>query len=108
MHTKTTPRDIAIDFKERQVKILWQDGQTSYYPFDKLRQQCPCAVCSEMRSQNNADPLRILTPDQVNASSDLDPEKPVEVVGQYALQFFWADGHRTGIYTYTYLRQLGD
>jgi DUF971 family protein len=30
----------------------------------------------------------------------------VELVGQYALQFEWSDGHRTGIYSFERLRQL--
>jgi DUF971 family protein len=30
----------------------------------------------------------------------------VSMVGNYALQFFWDDGHHTGIYTWEYLRQL--
>ena len=49
----------------------------------------------------------MLSADQANARGELDLQYPVEKVGQYALQFFWADGHRTGIYTYDFLRQLG-
>jgi DUF971 family protein len=30
----------------------------------------------------------------------------VEAVGKYALQLVWMDGHRTGIYTFEYLRRL--
>jgi DUF971 family protein len=29
-----------------------------------------------------------------------------DVVGGYALQFKWADGHSTGIYSFDYLRKL--
>lgn len=29
------------------------------------------------------------------------------VVGGYALLFTFSDGHRTGIYTYAYLKELG-
>jgi DUF971 family protein len=29
----------------------------------------------------------------------------LQAVGSYALQFFWNDGHNTGIYTWDYLRQ---
>lgn len=43
--------------------------------------------------------------------SDLDPTRPytaqkLELVGNYALQFFWDDGHHTGIYTWDYLYHL--
>jgi DUF971 family protein len=30
-----------------------------------------------------------------------------EIVGGYALQPRWRDGHGTGIYSFTYLRRLG-
>jgi DUF971 family protein len=30
----------------------------------------------------------------------------VSMVGNYALQFFWDDGHHTGIYTWDYLYHL--
>jgi DUF971 family protein len=29
-----------------------------------------------------------------------------EIVGGYALQLYWADGHNTGIYSFDYLRGL--
>jgi DUF971 family protein len=29
-----------------------------------------------------------------------------EQVGGYALQLFWADGHSSGIYSFSYLRKL--
>lgn len=35
--------------------------------------------------------------------SDLNLEA-VEAVGSYALQFFWSDGHSTGIYSWDWLR----
>ena len=30
----------------------------------------------------------------------------VEIVGRYALNFRWSDGHQTGIYSFRYLREL--
>ena len=29
-----------------------------------------------------------------------------DLVGRYALQMYWSDGHSTGIYTFDYLRDL--
>ena len=108
MNVKMMPADIAVDLKKSEVRLIWQDGMTSVYSFDLLRQACPCATCNELRRQRQADPLFILTPDQAGASSALRPENPVQMVGQYGLQFFWADGHRTGIYTFDYLRELSE
>jgi DUF971 family protein len=30
----------------------------------------------------------------------------IEIVGRYALNFRWSDGHSTGIYSFRYLRGL--
>ena len=35
----------------------------------------------------------------------LHPER-AELVGRYALQIYWSDGHSTGIYSFPYLRSL--
>lgn len=96
------PTNIEVDIKQSEVRITWTDGYLSTYPLEYLRKICPCAVCNEQR--NNDDPLRVLKPDQM-ASGKLDPDHPVEMVGNYALQFFWDDGHRTGIYTFEFLRR---
>jgi DUF971 family protein len=31
-----------------------------------------------------------------------------EPVGGYGLQFFWADGHSSGIYAFSYLQKLAE
>ena len=100
---KQTPLDIAIDLKQNEVRIKWQDEHASVYTLDFLRQNCPCALCEDERKKAKTTPLYVTPP----AIGKLDPSRPAEKVGQYALQFFWADGHRSGIYTYEYLRQLG-
>jgi len=38
-------------------------------------------------------------------SGPLKPQK-AELVGRYALQIYWSDGHSSGIYTFDYLRGL--
>jgi DUF971 family protein len=97
------PLNIEVDIKQREVRITWADGYRSVYTLDYLRKICPCAVCNEQR--RNQDPLRVLRPDQVVMKAELRPDHPAEMVGNYALQFFWADGHNTGIYSYEFLRQ---
>jgi DUF971 family protein len=32
----------------------------------------------------------------------------ISVVGRYALNFRWSDGHETGIYSFRYLREFAD
>ncbi len=106
MKTQPMPVDIVVDLKKRQVKIIWQDGHESSYTLDKLRQSCPCAMCHDVRQKAQADPLFVFNANMSQTSSDLEPQNPVQLVGQYALQFSWVDGHNTGIYTYPFLREL--
>ncbi len=98
-----SPTNIDVDLKQSEVRLTWADGYQSVYSLDYLRKICPCAGCNELR--RNQDPLRVLQPDQIMAKGELRPEEPVEMVGNYALQFFWVDGHNSGIYTFAYLRQ---
>jgi len=98
-----TPTNIEVDIKQSEVRITWADGHQSSYTLDYLRQICPCAICNEMR--RNEDPLKVLGPGQVVFKGELRSERPVEMVGNYALQFFWADGHNSGLYSFDFLRQ---
>lgn len=100
-----TPTDIQVDLKQRQLRITWADQHQSSYSFTDLRKICPCAECDALRQ--NEDPLRIFKPDQAITEGVLRSDKPVEMVGNYALQFFWQDGHNTGIYTFEFLREIG-
>jgi DUF971 family protein len=98
-----TPTNIEVDTKQSELRIQWADGFRSRYSLEYLRQICPCASCNEMR--RNQDPLRVLSVDQIITTAELRTERPVAMVGNYALQFFWADGHNTGIYSFDFLRQ---
>ena len=93
--------NIDIDMKQNQVRITWGDGYKSVYTFEYLREICPCAVCKELHGPA-PETAEMPVPAAV---AELLPERPVEMVGNYALQFFWVDGHNSGIYGFDYLRQ---
>jgi DUF971 family protein len=38
--------------------------------------------------------------------SDTIEIRDISIVGRYALNFRWSDGHETGIYSFRYLREL--
>ena len=93
----TRPRELKKQGQE-QFKIRWEDDHTSIYSFRYLRQSCGCAGCrSELTGE------RILNPESI--PEDLKGLK-VELVGNYALHFTFSDGHVTGIYPFTVLRNL--
>ncbi|MFQ6114738.1 MAG: gamma-butyrobetaine hydroxylase-like domain-containing protein [bacterium] len=97
------PVDVKKANKNR-LAIVWDDGHESIYAVDMLRKKCPCASCRSVQETQHSSSLRILSPQEVI------PEnieiKEAEVVGRYALQFRWSDGHHEGIYTFEFLRQL--
>ena len=83
---------------EHDVKIAWQDGHVSVYPARELRLRCPCAGCvDEMTGA-----LRIVA---TSVPQDVHPLK-IDLVGRYAINIQWSDGHNTGIYAFDRLRKL--
>ena len=92
------------------VVIEWKDGHKSSWNFAWLRAACPCATCHEERDKDGRAP-GIAPPKPASLLPMYEaPPRPVEVtpVGNYAVRFDFSDGHRTGLYTFDYLRKLGD
>ncbi|MBT5875364.1 MAG: DUF971 domain-containing protein [Candidatus Latescibacteria bacterium] len=99
-----TPVHLAVDHPEPgRLTVFWDDGQECIYSLADLRKDCPCATCRDLRRElAQSDELSLMT------NTSLDPSIEVsglETVGRYAIQFTWADGHNTGIYTYEFLRE---
>lgn len=84
-----------------ELAISWKDGSESYLEQALLRRACPCASCG-----GEPDVLGHVERPNVSYTADSFVLRRWEVVGGYALQPTWADGHRTGIYSYQYLRRL--
>lgn len=91
------PVHIEIDKAQKQVRISWNDGIASTYSFETLRAACPCAECKAYKADEN--PLR----QAMVVSTGLES---AQLVGNYAIQFQWEDGHRFGIFTWAYLRSM--
>ena len=85
-----------------QLAIAWSDGQETYIPLETLRRACPCASCG-----GEPDVLgRLIRPELRYSQGSFDLTG-WEAVGGYGLQPRWADGHHSGIYTFSYLQRLG-
>jgi len=100
----STPADVRLRLKEQELRITWADGRVSVYPLAYLRANCPCAVCRAERGQREKTALPILSPSAVESIKAVDGG----LVGNYAIQITWSDGHNTGIFDFRYLRQLGE
>ena len=80
--------------------IEWDDKHRGRHILSSLRSFCPCASCkTEEGEPGRMVMLPVLTPGQNELVG-------IEPVGSYALQFIWKDGHRTGIYSFEYLREI--
>lgn len=84
-----------------ELAIHWSDGMESYLNLEFLRRACPCAACG-----GEPDALGNLVRPNVTYSADSFKLNGFEMVGGYALQPRWGDGHSTGIYSFQYLRRL--
>jgi DUF971 family protein len=93
------------------VDIAWKDGHQSHFSFEFLRAACPCAVCKAERDKQHRLPGEVVPPN-LTAPAVLPIYKPVarpesaEMAGNYAIIFTWNDGHREGIYSWSWLRSL--
>ena len=93
-----SPTRIHADRAASTLEIEWADGHRTVYDTETLRWLCPCAYCrGEAGMPGWLDSAPTLTPAQVQLTD-------LALVGQYALQPTWADGHHTGFYTFERLR----
>jgi DUF971 family protein len=91
------PREIMQE-GDTGLRITWSDDRVCHFTATQLRRACPCAQCvNEWTGQ------RTLQPDTI---SDELAIQDINVVGRYALNFRWSDGHETGIYSFRYLRDF--
>ena len=95
------PKRIRVDRAEGWLEMDWVGDGILRVSLSDVRKACPCALCGDIRAKQDAQ-LQMITVDQT-PSVELSEVVPV---GNYAIQIRWADGHDTGIYTYSYLKQL--
>ena len=95
------PRQVQLIGSE--VAIAWSDGAESYYSGEALRAASPSASNMGERdifgTQYGGD-----APRKFPGVTVVGWDK----VGNYAIRFSFSDGHRTGLYTYDYLRKLAE
>ena len=85
---------------DRELSIKWSDGAESFYNAAGLRRACPCAGCV-----NEWTGEKILKDETIPEDLSF---SHITVVGRYALNFHFSDGHETGIYSYKYLHGLSE
>lgn len=96
---RTEPTNIQLIGKE--LAIQWNDSEESYFSLDLLRRACPCASCG-----GEPDVLGNISRPSVSYTPASFELAGWEMIGGYALQPRWGDGHSTGLYSFKYLRRL--
>lgn len=96
-----TPQRIELIGQE--VAVSWSDGSESYLPMERLRAASPSA--------ENTGEKDLLGRQYGGTDQKEFPGVTVKnwrVIGGYAIQFDFSDGHNTGLYGFEYLRGLGE
>ncbi|RMH63708.1 MAG: DUF971 domain-containing protein [Calditrichaeota bacterium] len=90
---------------DQVITITWDDDSKQIFFADTTRKACPCATCKDEKDEagNNKNPFKVLkmTPQNIYFTK-------WEMVGRYAIRFVFSDRHDSGIYTYDYLREIGE
>jgi DUF971 family protein len=95
-------RPVDIQPIGNELAIKWDDGGEDFISLEKLRRSCPCAGCKgEVDIMGNVyrGPEQALTPKAFELLR-------VGLVGGYAIQPVWADGHSSGIFSFDYLKRV--
>ena len=93
-----TPTEIKLRKNSRLLVVTFDDGVSFEYTFEYLRVHSPSA---EVKGHGPGQETLQLGKENVVL-------RAVEPIGHYAVRLVFDDGHDTGLYTWTYLRELGD
>jgi len=92
------PTEIRLSKDRRALRVRFDDGVDHSLPAEYLRVLSPSA---EVQGHNPEQ--RVTVPGKRNvAITAVDP------VGNYAVRLTFDDGHNTGLFSWSYLRTLGD
>jgi DUF971 family protein len=92
------PTELKVDKDRRLLAVAFDDGKSFALPAELLRVMSPSAEV-----QGHSPEERVTVPGK-KAVRIL----RIEPVGNYAARIVFDDGHDTGLYTWTYLRELGE
>ena len=95
--TTPWPTEIRVDRKEKRLNIAFENGDSFSLPAELLRVESPSA---EVQGHGPSQKVTVAGRRHVGIMD-------VEPVGNYAIKIKFDDLHDTGIFTFTYLHQLG-
>jgi DUF971 family protein len=96
--SKPWPAEIRLRKDRRSLGVTFDDGVAFDYPAEFLRVLSPSAEV-----QGHSKEQRQTVPGKIDiAIAAVDP------VGNYAVRLTFADGHDSGLFSWSYLRKLGE
>ena len=95
--TSRWPTELRLKRAERRLEITFDDGTAFSLPAEYLRVESPSA---EVQGHGPGQKQTVGGKAQVGIER-------IEPVGNYAVRLIFDDRHDTGIYSWTYLHQLG-
>jgi len=84
------------------ILFKWNDGLETFLKLKILRKNCPCANCEgekDVFGNLYKGPEQILKEESYIITG-------IQPIGYYAIRPFWKDGHHSGIFSYTLLKNL--
>ena len=90
--------EIRLRTRSRVLEVAFEDGARFALPFEYLRVHSPSA---EVKGHGPGQEVLVLGKQDVGI-------RAVEPVGQYAVKLVFDDGHDSGLYSWRYLRELGE
>lgn len=91
------PLEINYDSKEKRLRVDFDDGSSFFYPAELLRVESPSA---EVQGHSPSQKQTVAGRRHVGIMD-------IEKVGNYAIRIKFDDLHDTGIFSWTYLYNLG-
>ena len=91
------PKHVKLHRKSRELELVYEDGTTHRLPCELLRVYSPSA---EVRGHGPGQETLQIGKHEVGI-------RAVEPVGNYAVKIVFDDGHDTGLYSWSYLHELG-
>ena len=92
------PTDIILHRASHKLEVAFDDGTRYELPCEYLRVESPSA---EVQGHSPSQRVWVGGKRNVNISA-------IEPIGNYAVVLRFNDGHETGIYTWSFLKELGE
>ncbi len=97
-NNKSWPTELRLRGEGRTLTIAFDDGKSFDLAAEYLRVESPSAEV-----QGHSPSERQTVPGKQNVAI-----KEIQPTGNYAVRLLFDDGHSTGIYSWTWLRELGE